>query len=202
MNKKKISQATTKSTDCPTKPLFGENFLKYRVCVVHGIVTLLDADLARIYGLNLNQFNKVVKNNISYFDEKYRFQLKKSEFKTLFPMLKQKCPGELPYAFTEQCVYLLGMLLEGDEVATRQMGLIRFFKQLNDLLYPAGLSRLYLQVEQNARDIAENATKIRELREMAHDLRKKIDKAKVKIQKAKTSTPLTTCIQLDTFGEK
>lgn len=91
----------------------------------------------------------------------------------------------MPYAFTEQGVYLLGMLLEGDEIATRHMGLIRFFKQLNDLLYPAGLSRVFLLAEQNARDIAELSAKIRELQEMTHNVHEKMDKANAMIQKAK-----------------
>ena len=189
MNKKKTPQATSKSNNLPTKPLFGENFLKYRVCVVHGIVTMLDADLARIYGCSLDQFNKVVKSNIKHFDKNLRFQLKKSEFKALFPMLQQGCSKELPYVFTEPGIYLLMTFLEGDNATTRHIELIRFFKQLNDLLYPAGLSRLFLQVEQNTRDIAENATKIRELQEIVHNLREKMDKAEAIIQKVKTSTP-------------
>jgi hypothetical protein len=188
MNKKKMPQTTSKSNNHPTKSLFGENFLKYRICVVHGIVTMIDADLARIYGLSLDQFNEVVKNNIEHFGKDVRFQLKKNEFKALFPTLKQRRSSEQPYAFTEQGVYLLGMILEGDEVATRHMELIRFFKQLNDLLYPAGLSRVFLQAEQNARDIAELSAKIRELREMTHDLREKMDKAETMIRKAKKRT--------------
>jgi hypothetical protein len=188
MNKKKTPKVTSKSTDCPTEPLFGENFLKYRVCVVHGIVTMLDTDLAKIYGLSLDQFNDVVKNNINYFDKKYRFQLKKNEYKALFPTLKQERSNEMPYAFTEQGIYLLGMLLEGDEVAMRHLGLIRFFKQLNDLLYPAGLSRVFLQAEQNARDIAELSTKIRELRDVTHNVCEKMDKVNAMIQKVKKNS--------------
>lgn len=188
MSRKKTPQATMKSTKRPTKILFGENFLKYRVCVVHGIMAMLDADLAEIYGLSLDQFNEVVKNNIKYFDERHRFQLKKDEFKTLFPTLKQEQSKEMPYVFTEQGFYLLMIFLDGDEAVTQHMALLHFFKQLNDLLYPTGLTQLILQSEKNARDITELSAKIHELQEMTHNAHEKMDKVNAMIQKAKKNS--------------
>ena len=71
---------------------------------------MLDADLAEIYGYSTGAFNQQVKNNIEKFDDDFRFQITQTEFTGLiskFLISKRGGTRKLPYAFTEQGIYML-----------------------------------------------------------------------------------------------
>lgn len=83
---------------------------------------MLDADLAEIYGYSTKTFNQQVKNNADKFDEDFRFRLTKDEKADLRSKnLTSSWGGSryLPYAFTEQGIYMLMTVLKGD-LATKQ----------------------------------------------------------------------------------
>ena len=44
---------------------------------------MLDADLAEIYGYTTKAFNQQVKNNIEKFDDDFRFQLTRTEYREI-----------------------------------------------------------------------------------------------------------------------
>ena len=69
---------------------------------------ILDADLARIYGVQTFRFNEAVKRNQTRFPEDFRFQLSKEEAEALTSQTAiPKTPSgrggrrTLPWAFTE-----------------------------------------------------------------------------------------------------
>ena len=72
---------------------------------------------AKIYGYTTKAFNQQIKNNIEKFPERYRFQLKINELnlcsrsKKLTLNKRNNMRGTnykyLPYAFTEQGIYML-----------------------------------------------------------------------------------------------
>ena len=75
---------------------------------------------------------------------------------------------KLPYAFTEQGIYMLMTVLKGDLAVRQSMALIRLFKQMKDyivaenkqLLGNDGIAQIALQTSQNTRDIAEHSADI------------------------------------------
>ena len=70
---------------------------------------ILDADLAEIYGYSTSRFNEQVKYNVDRFDEDFRFQFKKEELSGLiseFPTSKRGGTRKMPYAFSEQGIYM------------------------------------------------------------------------------------------------
>ena len=85
---------------------------------------MLDFELAKIYGYETRYFNRQVKNNIDKFDIDFRFQLTKDELMKLsmcknFTAIIQTIGikggrTSLPYAFTEQGVYMLMTVLNYD----------------------------------------------------------------------------------------
>ena len=87
------------------------------VCVIRGEKVMLDFDLARIYGYETKTFNQQVKNNISKFPPRYMFKLTKDELNNCSrsKILTLNVDGGkrgknfkyLPYAFTEQGIYML-----------------------------------------------------------------------------------------------
>ena len=93
---------------------------------------MLDADLAEIYGYETKAFNRQVKNNIEKIEgEDFMFQLTRNEVRSLLRC--KNCTSRnvalfsgneggtryLPYAFTEQGIYMLMTVLRG-ELATKQ----------------------------------------------------------------------------------
>ena len=184
----------------PKKPEFSlidEDLLKSRIYTIRGVKVMLDADLAEIYGYETRKFNEQVKNNIEKFDEDFRFQLTSEEFENLKSKIwTSNCGNSLnfdnfykkgnlmsknrisswggvrkmPYAFTEQGIYMLMTVLKGEQATAQSKALIRLFKQMKDYIAAenapntsAGMVALATQTSQNTRDIAEIATDVRTL---------------------------------------
>ena len=168
------SANTAKAVEKPDFSLIDENFLKSRIYTIRGVKVMLDADLAEIYGYETRFFNRQVKNNIERFAEDFRFQLTEKELQNL---MCKKCTSswggvrKLPYAFTEQGIYMLMTVLKGDLAVRQSMALIRLFKQMKDyivtenkqLLGNDGIAQIALQTAQNTRDIAEHSADIAEV---------------------------------------
>ncbi len=151
--------------------VINEDLLKDKVYTIRGVKVMLDADLAEIYGYSVKAFNQQVKNNIEKFPEDFRFQINKEEVdclsrsKILTSMQVKGIKGGrsyLPYAFTEQGIYMLMTVLKGDLAIRQSMALIRLFKDMKDyiiaenqqLIGNDGLAMLGAQTSQNTRDIA------------------------------------------------
>ena len=74
--------------------------------------------MLKIYGYETRDFNKQVKNNVMRFDNDFRFQLTTDEwnnnlrwkFSTTNTIAMRR---NLPYAFTEQGIYMLMTVLKG-----------------------------------------------------------------------------------------
>ena len=123
--------------------IIDEESIKHLIYELRGQKVMLDYDLARIYGYETKTFNRQVKNNIDKFPEDFMFQISKEESEFLsrcknFTAIQTKgIKGgrtSLPYAFTEQGIYMLMTVLKG-EIATKQsIALIRLFKRMKDVL--------------------------------------------------------------------
>jgi hypothetical protein len=173
---KKDVAASAAEAVAPKKPdfsLIDENLLKSRIYTIRGVKVMLDADLAEIYGYSTGAFNQQVKNNIEKFDDDFRFQITQTEFSGLiskFLISNRGGTRKMPYAFTEQGIYMLMTVLKGEQATAQSKALIRLFKQMKDYIaaenapnISAGMVALATQTSQNTRDIAEIATDVRTL---------------------------------------
>lgn len=159
-----------KKTPVGEVAIISENLLKDKIYTIRGVKIMLDADLAEIYGYETRFFNRQVKNNRDRFDDDFVFQLTEKEFSGL---MCKNCtsnisrPGrggtrKLPYAFTEQGIYMLMTVLNGDLAIRQSKALIRLFKEMKDyiiaenqqLIGSDGVAMLGAQTAQNTRDIA------------------------------------------------
>ena len=108
--------------------------LKDKIYTIRGVQVMLDSDLAEIYGYATKDFNRQVKNNIERFDEDFRFQLTDEEVKYLrckfFTANISSMSRSLPYAFTEQGIYMLMSVLKGDLAVAQSKTLIRLFREM------------------------------------------------------------------------
>ena len=112
-----------------------------RVYIIRGQQVMLDCDLAEIYGYEVKRLNEQVKRNIKRFPEDFMFQLTKDEIpedflKSQFATLNENGNKrglhikKLPYAFTEQGIYMLAAILKGDLAEQQSIFIMRAFREM------------------------------------------------------------------------
>ena len=112
-----------------------------RVYVIRGQQVMLDYDLAEIYGYEVKRLNEQVKRNINRFPEDFMFQLTKDEMvlvKSQFATSPNNNFFEgqdggrrkLPYAFTEQGIYMLATVLRGELAEQQSIFIMRVFREM------------------------------------------------------------------------
>lgn len=118
--------------------IISESDLKSKIYIIRGVQVMLDIDLAEIYGYETKRFNEQVKNNIERFDDDFRFQLTDEEVKDLRSKISTAnislMSRSLPYAFTEQGIYMLMTVLRGDLAVAQSKMLIRMFKAMKSYI--------------------------------------------------------------------
>ena len=198
-NESQIREKKSREMADSNFPLIDESLLKSRIHTIRGVKVMLDADLAEIYGYETRKFNEQVKYNIEKFDSDFRFQLSKDEYAQLdrtaliseFRTSKRGGTRKLPYAFTEQGIYMLMTVLKGKRATAQSKALIRLFKQMKDyivaenhqLIGTAGIPEMALQMAQNTRDIAEHSVNIRELSGEVHNVQDRLGRIDLNLQK-------------------
>jgi len=89
--------------------------IKNMIFTFRGLQTMIDRDLAELYGVSTKRLNEQVKRNINRFPENFRFQLtndEKIELVANCDRLKNlKHSSVNPYAFTEQGIAMLSSVL-------------------------------------------------------------------------------------------
>ena len=161
-----------------------ETTIKSKIYYIRNQRIMLDFELAEIYGYTTTRFNEQVKNNSEKFDDDFMFQLTKSEFENLISKKSTSSWGgrrKLPYAFTEQGVYMLMTVLRGELAVKQSKALIRMFKQMKDFIIEnqdfigsKELVQIAIQTNQNTNDIARIDSKINTLA-TKEDLKKVMD---------------------------
>ena len=185
MSKQKVPTLTaSKAVGKNDFSLIDENFLKSRIYTIRGLKVMLDSDLAEIYGYDKKVFNQQVKNNIEKFDDDFRFQLDRNELANLISLhptsdLKSKFLTsswgglrKMPFAFTEQGIYMLMTVLKGEQAIAQSKALIRLFKQMKDYIVSENMQLLNVgnspqissYMVQNTREIAEIRGELAETR--------------------------------------
>ena len=102
---------------------------------------MLDYDLAEFYGYEVKALNQQVKRNIDRFPEDFMFQLKKEEVpkefsKSQIVTLNEKGNKrgtnikKMPYAFTEQGIYMLATVLKGQLAEQQSIFIMRAFREM------------------------------------------------------------------------
>ena len=132
------------------------------VYLIRGEQVMLDKDLAEIYGYEVKAFNQQVKRNLSRFPADFMFQLTREELpeclKSQFVTLNSSDNKrglhikKLPYAFTEQGIYMLATVLHGELAEQQSIYIMRAFREMRHIIQQnrqiiAPLESLQLQVD-------------------------------------------------------
>ena len=129
--------------------------IRNRVFVIRGKQVMLDVDLAEIYGYEVKRLNEQVKRNIARFPEDFMFQLTRNEVETVksqivtsrdeVELVKSQIATsrdnnlfegqdggrrKLPFAFTEQGIYMLATVLRGGLAEQQSIFIMRAFREM------------------------------------------------------------------------
>ena len=124
-----------------TKELITTDDIRSKVYIIRGQQVMLDKDLAEIYGYEVKKLNQQVKRNIERFPEDFMFRLSNSEIDSVRSQIvtsrkKDFFAGQeggrryLPYAFTEQGIYMLATVLRGELAEQQSIFIMRTFREM------------------------------------------------------------------------
>ncbi len=113
---------------------------------------ILDADLARIYGVEVKRLNEQVKRNLNRFPPDFAFQLAPQEVADLRSQIATLKRGEHrkypPYAFTEHGAIMAATVLNSPKAVEMSVFVVRaFIKMREQLLATATLAQRLAEVE-------------------------------------------------------
>lgn len=122
-----------------TNELIGSETIQQRILFVRGKRVLLDADLARFYGVGTRDLNKAVARNPARFPEDFAFKLTLEETKALMFQPGTSKPGrggtrKPATVFTEQGVAMLASVLRSPRAVLISVAIVRAFVRLRELL--------------------------------------------------------------------
>ncbi len=124
-----------------TKELITTNAIRSKVYILRGQQVMLDQDLAEIYGYQVKNLNQQVKRNLTRFPEDFMFQLTKEEVELVKSQFvtsrninyfegQEGGRRKLPYAFTEQGIYMLATVLRGELAEQQSIFIMRTFREM------------------------------------------------------------------------
>ncbi len=129
------------------------NVIVGAIFVFRGQKVLLDADLARLYGVTTASLNQAVKRNQERFPSDFIFQLRAAEADRLISQSVISKAGRggrrhRPYAFTEQGVAMLSSVLRSERAVKVNIVIMRAFVKLRETLETnTALARKFSELE-------------------------------------------------------
>ena len=124
-----------------TKELITTDDIRSKMYILRGQQVMLDQDLAEIYGYQVKNLNQQVKRNLTRFPEDFMFQLTKEEVELVKSQFvtsrninyfegQEGGRRKLPYAFTEQGIYMLATVLRGELAEQQSIFIMRTFREM------------------------------------------------------------------------
>ncbi|MCX6375053.1 MAG: ORF6N domain-containing protein [Armatimonadetes bacterium] len=143
-----------------------------QILVLRGQRVILDADLARMYGVSTRQLNQQIKRNPHRFPDDFMFQLTENEKRELitncdrFNRLKHST--SCPMAFTEHGALMAASVLNSPRAVEVSVYVVRAFVKMREMLATHAelshkLAELESRVGSHDEDIAAIMEAIRQL---------------------------------------
>ena len=108
------------------------------IYTIRGKQVMLDSDLAIIYGYEVKRLNEQVKNNINRFPEDFMFQMNKEEVNDLRSKFStaniNPKSRSYPHVFTEQGIYMLATVLNGEIAEQQSIFIMRAFREMRHFI--------------------------------------------------------------------
>ena len=164
-----------------------------RVYVIRGQQVMLDCDLAEIYGYEVKRLNEQVKRNIARFPKDFMFQLSREETEFVKSQIatsrnnnffegQEGGRRKLPYAFTEQGIYMLATVLRGELAEQQSIFIMRVFremrhyiKQNQQFVTQSEMCLVTAKVSEISVQVANLSDRQKKTEQDVHNIQKRID---------------------------
>ena len=120
-------------------PIIPIKLIQNRIFTIRGVQVMIDSDLAKMYQVETKNLNLAVKRNIARFENNFRFQLTKEEYKNLRLQIetsKENRGGRryLPFVFTEQGVAMLSAVLRSKTAIKVSIQIMQAFVEMKKFI--------------------------------------------------------------------
>lgn len=112
--------------------------IHHKIYTLRGKQIMLDSDLAELYHVEIRRLNEQVKRNGERFPADFMFQLSEKEYESLRSQIATLETGRgkhrkyMPYAFTENGVYMLSAVLKSSVAIEVSIEIMRTFTKLRE----------------------------------------------------------------------
>ena len=112
--------------------------IEHSILLIRGHKVMLDADLARLYGVTTKRLNEQVRRNRDRFPDDFMFRLTDAEKKEVVAncdhLKTLKFSPNLPYAFTEHGAVMLASVLNSPVAVDVSIQIVKTFIRLREFL--------------------------------------------------------------------
>ena len=112
--------------------------IEQSILLIRGQKVILDADLARLYGVTTMRLNEQVRRNMDRFPEDFLIRLTKEEKKQVIAkcdnLHKLRFSPVLPQAFTEHGAIMAASVLKSPQAVKVSVFVVRAFVKLREML--------------------------------------------------------------------
>ena len=106
--------------------------------IIHERPVVFDFDLAKLYEMSVVDLNRFASRNSERFPNDFRFRLTKSEFKKLLETekanLSESALKNPPFAYTEQGITMLAMILNSAAAVDSSVNIVRAFVEMRNFV--------------------------------------------------------------------
>lgn len=110
-----------------------------RIHIFRDEKVILDSDLAELYEIETGYLKRQVRRNIDRFPEDFMFELTENEYSSLRSqsgILKRGAHAKyLPFAFTEQGVAILSVVVNSPKAIEMNIAIMRAFVEMRSLVH-------------------------------------------------------------------
>jgi ORF6N domain len=133
--------------------------IESRIVVLRGLRSMIDADLAALYGVTTKRLNEQVKRNADRFPGDFMFKLTPEEKAEVVAncdhLAKLKFSKVLPYAFTEHGAIQAANVLASAQAVEMGIYVVRAFVRMRELAaVHADLAKRLAELEQKTEGLA------------------------------------------------
>ena len=128
--------------------------IHHKIYTLRGKQIMLDEDLAELYEVETRVLNQAVKRNSKRFPNDFMFQLSEKEYENLISQFVTSSLEEhggrrkMPYAFTENGVYMLSAVLKSQVAIDVSIEIMRTFTKLREFtLHYNALGKQLIELE-------------------------------------------------------
>ncbi len=127
--------------------------IQSKIYMIREKQVMIDRDLADLYQVENRVLNQAVKRNSERFPDDFMFQLTKEEYENLISQIvisssEHGGVRKMPYAFTEEGVYMLSSVLRSPIAAQTSIAIVRTFTKLREFsLHYNALAKKMIEID-------------------------------------------------------